>query len=249
MPSPRRLLVPLAAATAALACVPVAHATKMPPLPQHVEFWVSAKGTQTTTWSRNTPQSGGDCFYQWSETPKGEETVKFRAKKRKALATVMGKNVLFQYGTWDPYSGRPPYFPATGTTSRRDRSNFQDGAGPCGAKAEPPTPPEYDCGTRNRHFDVSLGYRKQHIGLEAQPLSDGSNAKSAAFDTCRIVTPASITADAVSPIWQSWPVEDLNGDFDKQVILAEKTFKLDDGTSKATTTVSWELTLVRHGRR
>jgi hypothetical protein len=243
MPAPRRLLVPLAAVTAALACVPAAHATKMPPLPQHVEFWVSAKGTQTTTWSRNTALSGGDCFYQWSETPKGEETVKFRAKKRKALATVMGKNVLFQYGTWDPYSGRPPYFPATGTTSRRDRSSFTDGPGPCGAKSEPATPPEYDCGTRRRHFDVSLAYAKQHIGLEAGALSgEGSPA----FDTCRIVTPAAIIADAISPIWQSWPVEDLGGDFDKQVIQAEKTFNLDDGLYRATTTVAWQMTFVRH---
>jgi hypothetical protein len=248
MPSLRHLLVPLAAATAVLACVPVAHATKLPPLPQHVEFWASAKGTQTTTWSR-TPQSGGDCFYQWSETPKGEETVKFKAKKRKVLATVMGRRVLFSYGTWDPYSPRPPYFPAIGTTSRRDQSSFHDGPGPCGAKAQPPTPPTYDCGTRNRRFDLRLDYTKQHVGLEATAMSSGSDKRSAAFETCRVMTPAAVTADAVSPIWQSWPVEDLKGEFDKQIVLAEKTFKLDDGTSKATTTVSWELTLVRHGRR
>ncbi len=93
---------------------------------------------------------------------------------------------------------------------------------------------------------MSLAYTKQHIGLEAQPLSDSSDKKSAAFDTCRIVTPAAITADAVSATWQSWPVEDLKGDFDKQVIQVEKTFKLDDGAYKATTTVSWQITFVRH---
>jgi hypothetical protein len=243
MPRSRRLLLPLAAASAALCCVPVASATIMPKTPEYLRFYVSAKGSQTTTWS-HTPTSGGDCYYRWSEHPMGEETVKFRARRQKVLATVIGRNILFRYGTWDPSSYEPGHFRATGTTSRQYESNLVDGPGPCGAKSQPPAPATYDCGTHNRRFELSLSYMKQHVGLDASSATDGSG-KSGPFETCPLTTPALVNPDAVTPIWQSWPIDDVKGEFDKQVILADKTYRLDDGVNKATTDVQWELTLTR----
>lgn len=242
MPSLSRLLVPLAAA-AALTAVPAASASILPPKERTAKFWVSAKGTQKTTWKGRTT-SGGDCYYQWSMTPKGTEEVTFRSRKAKLFATAFGKNVFFNYGAWQPYAGSGALsWKGTGSTTRTDTSDFHDGPGACGAKAEPPERPADDCGTHRRRFELSLAYDPRHEELALNVGNGGGKA----FDACQVMVPLGVQDDAVTTIAEDIPISDLFGDFDKQVILGRHAFATPrEGSYSAYTSINWQLTLTRH---
>lgn len=244
-----RLLLPLAAALAALPLVTAGSAGAV----TTKAYTVSFKGSVKTQWDLPKYLRYATCFdTEWVEG-RGEETWDVRSPGTKVLVTNNGLASQFQFGSWKLNAGSSSSgLIGKGEIHRSGGYKTTYTAGTCGAGPQPhDPPPATDCGTRLVNYEIQLSYLKGEITPDVLAHDNGIREK-INYDTCVLETPKNILAG-------SWPA--VSGKLkDKKLLRAGKPFTvkghdraegkagvLDLGT--ATTTIDWQLTFTPAGKK
>lgn len=244
-----RALAATAACLGALAVPAFAHATEQ-------RFWVSANGTQTTTWSYPYFVGESDCYHvPWSQS-KGSEVIHFQLPKMKVLAMEFGKALILHWGNWN-FDEVAKTGPLGGGYIDREASET-DGVnpGPCGGSSSTSSP-KFDCGRKSLRFDVLPAWRTTDE-IQLTVLNDHPSIADN-YNTCPVYYPqenkatgqeVTIPPGTFDTITTKFPKSEL---FDraigKEIVLGKANY--DDSTNPgerpftASTAIRWTLTFTK----
>lgn len=244
-PRPRAAL--LAAALSAIATAGAATAAEAAiPRMQQADFIVSATATQTTTWKKAPGASTADCSPILRFSGEGRETVAMTLKPARFTAYRVGRQLSLVAAP-----GRDGFGPqAWAKVSRNGREQAEEIAGSCMDNPRRMIGGgPYDCGTRNRLFTPHFGYQRARLTLGAgeAPLAPLHKVD---YDTCPIHVADGVTENGLTttPSLGTVPAGDLlDPGMRQHIVLGRKTFRLDSGGFRGTTTVRWTVKLTRKG--
>jgi hypothetical protein len=243
MPAPRSLLLPLAAA---LAAVPLAVPGAAGAFAKKA-YTVTFDGTVKTDWNVPKWKSYETCYDTTWIQGSGSETWHVRSKgTNKVLAFSNGVATQFQFGSWEMNKDDDIYAVlGKGETMRSGGYRTTYTAGTCGVGPQQDDPvPESDCGTRLVEYEIQLSVDRGEVTPDVLASGNGIREK-VGYDHCTLVTPSNILAG-------SWPA--VSGKLpDKKLFRAKKAFAVKGhdraegkgGVSNlgtAVTTIDWKLT-------
>lgn len=207
------------------------------------DFRVSIVARQTTTWRESPNAAAADCSEYWTTRGDGKETVTMRTRRPFVLTAYRtGRRVEFVPGL--TRRGAMESL-VSGRTDRRANVLFD--VTNCAEDTEyVRRGGPYDCGVRSydRTARLQIGWSRIMLDLSGEPLL--APLVRTDYESCPVYANTHVATNGITRISQSFPSADL---FDpalkKHIVLASKTFRLRDGRFSGSTTVRWELTMVR----
>jgi hypothetical protein len=228
-----RLIPILTGAVLAAAVVPQTAAAL--PATYETEFKVSVIAKQTTTWTYGAEPtaSTADCEPPVKATGNGKEVVTAKTSRPiRHKAYRVGKQAGFA-----PVQNRSFEVAVDRTAAMR----YEEAAA-CGSAGGVTNGGPYDCGRRTREADWELRYEKGRMeSAEAGQLSPQGPYAQCPVYAAEEVTPAELTS-----LQARVPARDLfDRELKQHIVIFRETFRFRDGDVAATTTIRWEVTLLR----